>query len=175
MHILLKAISSVALAAQMLFPAAAPGVANTDAAARASGNLHAQALTIGRSLFATEWPAQVLNVYADGVGSDAVAGLHVSGVHFHQPLTRTQFIAEIADLVERTFAAAPVQEVDVWTTVPVAVPKGAVVAGDLAQPAWRNVFTVTVLRGEGTRALQDRLARGSGVFWDQDWAASALK
>jgi hypothetical protein len=101
--------------------------------------------------------------------------LHLSGVHFHRALTRGQFIAEIAALAERTFAAVPVQEVDIWATVPVAVQKGAVVAGDLAQPAWRNVFTVSVLRGEGPAALRRRLARGSDVFWDQDWAASALK
>lgn len=159
----------------MLFPTASPGVDRTDAYARAEGNRKLVAVRIGQALFATEWPAQVLNVYADGVAGHDIAGLRVSGEHFHHPLSREQFYAEIADLVKRAFAAAPVEEVDVWTSVPLDVGKGTVVAGDLAKPTFRVVFTVTVRRGESTVSLLRRLRQGDGVFQDQDWERTALK
>jgi hypothetical protein len=158
----------------VLFPTAPPGVASTDAYARASGNRKPIAVAIGRTLFRTRWPAQVLNVYADATDHQAVAGLRISGVHFHHALSREQFIFEIGDVVERTFAAAPVNEVDVWASVPLNVGKGVVVAGDLAKPTFRTVFTVSVRRGERGAALLARIRNGDGVFWDQDWEKSAL-
>ncbi len=173
--ILLRVISVIALAAQALFPTAPPSVDRTDAYARAAGNKKPLAVAVGRNLFVTEWPAQVLNVYADGIGSRTVAGLHVSGVHFHHALTRNQFIAEIVALVERTFAASNVDEVDVWTTVPLRVGKDLVVAGDLAKPTSRTVFTLSVLRGEAPSSFIRRMRRGDGVFWDQDWTRANLK
>ncbi len=132
-------------------------------------------MKIGRALFATTWPAQVLNVYADGIPQHEIAGLHVSGVHFHHPLTNAQFTAEIADLVERAFAAAPVEEVDVWASVPLSVGKGIVVSGDLAKPTFRTVFTLTVRRGESTASMIARMRQGHGVFWDQEWKQTAFK
>jgi hypothetical protein len=172
---LLKAISALILVAQVLFPTAPPGVDRTDAFARASGNRKPIAVKIGQALFATRWPAQVINVYADGIAGHDVAGLHVSGVHFHHPLTRAQFIGEIAGLVTRTFAVAPVDEVDVWASVPLSVGKGVVVAGDLAKPTFRVVFTLSARRGESANSLLRRMGQGSGVFWDQDWERTALK
>ncbi len=173
--ILLRVISIVALAAQVLFPTAPPSVDRTDAYARAAGNEKPLAVSIGRKLFMTEWPAQVLNVYADGVGSRTVAGLHLSGVHFHHALTRDQFISEVVALVERTFAASNVDEVDVWTTVPLRVGKDIVVAGDLAKPTSRTVFTLSVRRGERTSSFVRRIRQGEGVFWDQDWTRANFK
>ncbi len=172
---MLKVISVVALVAQVLFPTAPPSVGATDAYARAAGNRKPMAVTIGRDLFRTVWPAQVLNVYADGITGHDVAGLHISGVHFHRPLTRAEFLDEIDTLVERAFTAAPVEEVDVWTSVPLNVGKGVVVAGDLARPTFRTVFTVSVRRGETAPALLRRLQQGEGVFWDQDWERTAFK
>lgn len=172
---MLKVISALVLVAQVLFPTVPPGVDRLDAAARAGGNRKPMAVKIGRALFATEWPAQVLNVYADGYNGHDVAGLRVSGVHFHHPLTRAEFSAQIADLVRRAFAAAPVDEVDVWASVPLRVGKDIVVAGDIAKPTSRTVFSVSVLRGESADALLRRLQQGHGVYWDQDWARSALK
>ena len=171
---MLRAISLL-LAAQALFPTAPPGVGASDAYARAGGNLKPMAVTIGRALFRTEWPAQVLNVYASGIGGYRVAGLHVSGVHFHRALTRTQFLNEIAALVRRTFSASPVDEVDVWTSIPLRVGKDIVVSGDLARPTSRTVFTVNVERGESSDALEARMRQGTGIFWDQDWERAALK
>lgn len=171
---MLRAISALILIAQVLFPTAPPGVGKTDAFARASGNRKAEAVTIGRALFATEWPAQVLNVYADGIAGHDVAGLRISGRRFHHPLTREQFIGEVADLVQHTFDSSNVEEVDLWATVPLRVGKDLVVAGDLAVPTWRTVFTLSVRRNEPLSALVQRMRRGDGVFWDQEWARSAL-
>ena len=174
---MLRVISVLALAltAQVLFPTAPPSVGRTDAYARAAGNRKPIAVKIGREVFRTTWPAQVVNVYADGIDGHDIAGMRVSGVHFHHPLTRDEFLTEIADLTQRAFAAAPVDEVDVWVSVPLNVGKGVVVAGDLAKPTFRTVFTVSVRRGESANALLQRIRRGDGVFWDQDWERSALK
>lgn len=172
---MLKAISLLALIGQVLFPTAPPSVDRTDAVARAAGNAKPVAILIGRALFRTEWPAQVLNVYADGIAGRDVAGLRISGVRFHHSLTKEQFIEEVAALVDRSFAAWPLDEVDVWATVPLRVGKDVVVAGDLARPTSRTVFTLSALRGESSAALQGRMRRGSGVFWDQDWTRSGLK
>lgn len=152
-----------------------PAVASLDAAARAEGNRKATAVAIGKALFGREWPAQVLKVYCDGIGRHEVAGLRISGEHFHRPLTAEAFEAEVADLVERSFAAAPVEEVDVLAVVPLAVVKGEDVSGDLAVPTSRTVFTVTVLRGERAAALHARMRAGRGVYLNQEWARTALK
>lgn len=172
---MLRVISALVLIAQVLFPTAKPGVGKSDAYARAAGNRKPIAVVIGRSLFATEWPAQVLNVYADGIPGHDVAGLRVSGTHFHHALSREEFIGEVADLVQRTFDATSVEEVDIWATVPLRIGKDVVVAGDLAKPAWRTVFSLSARRNEGTDQLLRRMRQGHGVFWDQEWAHSALK
>ena len=172
---LLRVISALVLAGQVLFPTAPPSVDRTDAYARASGNRKPVAVRIGQTLFRTMWPAQVINVYADGIAGHDVAGLHVSCVHFQYPLTRDQFLSEVAGLVSQTFGATSVEEVDVWVSVPLNVGKGIVVAGDLAKPTFRTVFTVSVRRGESVASVIRRIQQGSGVFWDQDWEKTAFK
>ena len=133
------------------------------------------AIAIGRALFKTRWPAQVLNVYVDGVGTHEIAGLRLSGAHFHHSLTRAEFAEEIAALVNQTFAASSVEEVDAWASVPLRVGKDVVVAGDLARPSARTVFTISTRRSEPNAALVRRIRTGVGVFWDQEWARTALK
>lgn len=172
---MLKAISALALLAQTLFPTASPGVGRTDAYARALGNAKPLAVRIGRALFTTEWPVQVINVYASGVAGHDIAGLRLSGVHFHSALTRDEFISEITALVSRAFHAAPIEEIDVWVTVPLRVGKDVIVAGDLAKPTSRTVFTVSVRRGETLASLVQRMRAGRGVYWDQEWTRSGLK
>jgi hypothetical protein len=172
---LLKAISLAAILAQALFPTAPPGVSASDAFARATGNRKDVAVSIGRTLFRTMWPAQIVNVYADGISGHVVAGLHISGVHFHHALTRAQFVDEVCRAVQQTFAAAPVEEIDVWASVPIPVAKGTVVAGDLAMPTFRTVFAVSVRREEPAAVLARRIDAGVDVFWDQDWTRSAFK
>ncbi len=163
------------LLAQTLFPTAPPGVGRTDAYARAAGNAKPIAITIGRVLFATQWPAQVLNVYADAIHGHSVAGLRISGVRFHHALTREEFIAEIGSLVSVTLRSSSVDEVDVWATIPLRIGKDVVVAGDLAKPTSRTVFTLTVRRGESPASVAGRMRDANGVFWDQDWMRGSLK
>ncbi|MGZ3518325.1 MAG: hypothetical protein ACXVAM_14220 [Vulcanimicrobiaceae bacterium] len=164
-----------AQAQELRAPAASPSVDVLDAASRAMGNRKAAAIAIGKAIFRTEWPAQVLKIYANGIDAHEVAGLTVSGVKFHQPLTRPEFLEEIRQLVGLAFASAPVDEVDIWATVPLSVGKGIVVSGDLAKPTSRTVFTLSVRRGESTTALASRLRAGRGVFVDEEWAHAALK
>lgn len=156
--------------------AAAPSVADLDAHARATGNRKDVAVSVGDRLFTQQWPAQVMQVAANEVGAHLVLGLRINGVHFHRPITRDEFFAEIASLVGACFAAAPeAEEIDVWTTVPLNVGKGVIVAGDLAKPTSRTVFTLSARRGEASEALAQRLRGGEDVYVDEEWARTAFK
>ncbi len=155
--------------------AASPSVADLDARSRASGNRIDIATTVGERLFATTWPAQVLQIIANEMGPHLVVGMRVSGVKFHGTLTRSAFEREIVDLVGQAFASAPAaEEIDVWVTVPLNVGKGLVVSGDLAKPTTRTVFTISVRRSESSSALAARLRSGENVFLDEEWAQSAF-
>jgi hypothetical protein len=139
--------------------------AEVDAYARAAGNRRADAVRIGERLFARVLPAQVLKVRVDGAGAHEVAGLVISGVKFHGPLSHTSFTDEVTGLVRDAFVASRVEEVDCWATVPLPVGAHVVVTGDMAAPTSRIVFSVTVRRSEGAR-FASRLRRGTDVFWD---------
>ncbi len=154
--------------------AAAPSTARVDAYARAQGNRLPIALKIGTALFVREWPAQVLKVAAFGFGSHTVVGLRISGVKFHRPLSRIAYMNEIASLALGSLAAAPIEEVDISTVVPLSVGKGVVVAGDLAKPTSRTVFAITIRRGETRSQILARMRSGAGVYWDQAWAGTAF-
>jgi len=146
-----------------------------DAYARAGGTNKPLAVQVGKKLFQHEWPAQVLKIYVDSAGRHHVAGIMISGVKFHHPLSHAQFLDEIVGIVGQVFSAAPLEEVDVWCVVPLNVGKGAIVSGDHAQPTARSVFTVTVRRGESPRTLRARIAAGGTVYWDILWAKEALQ
>ncbi len=148
-------------------------VASVDAAARAAGNRKATAIAIGRRLFATVRPVQILKVRVDGIGSHEVAGLVLSGRKFHGPVDAGGIAAEIVAIVDETFGASDVEEVDVWITVPIAVGEHAVVAGDKAMPTTRIVYATTVLRADRA-TLAARLRAGTGVYWYAPWK-SALR
>ncbi len=152
-----------------------PSVTALDASARALGNRRSVAITIGERLFRKTWPAQILSVRVDGVGKHAVAGLALSCVKFHKPLTKALFLQEVQAVVMASFAATSIEEVDVWCSVPLWVGKGAIVSGDLAVPTFRTVFAVTVRRAEHSSALETRLRAGNDVFWDSDWERKALR
>jgi hypothetical protein len=155
--------------------AAVPSVADLDAHSRAGGNRVDVATAIGEKVFTKTWPAQVVQVLANENGESLVLGLRLSGVKFHSPIDRAGFEAEVGELVQRAFAAAPnAEEVDLWVTVPIVVGKDVVVSGDLAKPTTKNVYTVTVRRGETPAALKSRLEQGGGVFLDPAWAADAF-
>jgi hypothetical protein len=148
--------------------AGVPSTAQLDANARASGNLPAVARTIGQVLFASKWPAQIVKVRVDAADGHEVAGLLLSGVKFHGRLDRADFEREVEELVRRTFAAAPVEEVDLWATVPIPYDKREPVSGDYAQPVSRIVFAVTCRRDE-LAALGARLRAGRDVYWAPDF------
>jgi len=160
--------------ALVVLPSAARCAASTTAdqiaEARAAGNRRAEAVKIGRELFATVWPAQVLKVRVEGLNQHQVAGLTVSAVKFHQSLDRAGFLNEIEMLVQRTFGVSSVEEVDVWATTPIKYDVREPVSGDLAQPTTRIVFAVTCRRDE-LPGLGARLRSGDGVYWSPDFRA----
>jgi hypothetical protein len=172
--------AALALACFLTAPVAAtaqpPSIATLDADLRASGNRKAVAEHLGDALFAIEWPAQLTKISANAADGSLVVGLRLSGVKFHAPLSRAGFESEAATLIARAFALDPrITEVDLWTAVPLAVGKGVIVTGDLATPTTRNVFTVSVRRGESEAALARRIASGRGVYVDEEWARTILK
>ncbi|MGH7729027.1 MAG: hypothetical protein ACREM2_09570, partial [Vulcanimicrobiaceae bacterium] len=116
-------------------------------------------------------PAQILKIRVDGAGPHLIAGLMLSGERFHAPLDPARFSNEVIALTVRSFAALPLEEVDVWAVVPIAVPRGSIVSGDLAIPTERIVYSATVRRAEGP-AFAARLRRGDDVFWDPRWRAA---
>jgi hypothetical protein len=153
-----------------------PSVADLDATARAAGNRLDVAHRVGESVFRTTWPAQVSQISANGIGKHVIVGIRVWGVKFHHPITRKEFVSEVAALVERAFAAAPeAEEVDLWASVPIAVGKGVIVSGDLAKPTTRTVFSISVRRGETPQSVLAHIAGSSAAFWDQEWERSAFK
>jgi hypothetical protein len=165
----------VALSAYAPARVVTPSVAALDAAARASGNRPAIARQIGDRLFRTEWPAEVNQISANAVGRHLVVGVRMWGVKFHRPLSRQSFVDEVVAVAGEVFAAAPqAEEVDLWTSVPLNVGRGAVVSGDLARPTSRTVFALSALRSESLASLRDRILRGENVFWDATWARTAL-
>jgi hypothetical protein len=157
-------------------PAMQMSVAELDAKARTTGNRLDVAMHVGENLFATTWPAQVMQVSANALDRHVVVGLLISGVKFHRPMTRSEFVGEIMDLVGRVFSNAPsAEEVDVWTSVPIAVGKGAIVSGDMAVPTTRTVFAVSARRGETQAQLLARVRSNSEAFWDEEWSRTAFK
>jgi hypothetical protein len=169
------ALVSLAFAAAAPLAARAGGSeAEVDAYARAAGNRRADAVALGTVLFAQRRSAQVVKVRVDGAMSHEVAGLVVSGVKFHAPLSQSEFTDEVIDLVRTTFAASRVEEVDVWATVPLATEAGAIVSGDMAQPTSRTVFAVSVRRAEGPD-YATRIRRGTDVYWDPAFVATFVR
>ncbi|MHB8151510.1 MAG: hypothetical protein ACYDG3_00275 [Bacillati bacterium] len=150
-------------------------LARIDAAARAEGNHIGVARRVGVALLRTRWSAQILKVRVDSAAGETVLGLLLSGEKFHRPLSRRTFAQEVVAIAERSFAAAPVSEVDVWVVIPIGVARGAIVSGDLAVPTSRTVFSVSVERGETPAHLLYRLLAGQSVYWNEEWAGVALK
>jgi len=168
-----------AFALALLAAASAPGLAapgdgspaavlQLSAAARAAGNRKADATVLARALLAVTWPAQVMKVRIDGAGTHEIAGLLISGVKFHRRLGPAGFTDEAVALVERSFAASRVEEVDVWAVTPLAVTRAEVQSGEYLQPTARVVYSATVQRSEAA-TFAARLRRGEGVFWDAAW------
>jgi hypothetical protein len=141
---------------------------------RARGTDRATAVAVGRALLAHPLPAQLTQVRCEKTGAHRICGLVVSGVKFKHPLDRRGFLAEVRELIEGAFAEAPLEEVDLWATVPLAMVKGVVVSGDLAVATAATVFAVTVPRS-ALRALPEQLESGRDLYWDTSFADSLAK
>ncbi|MFN2450571.1 MAG: hypothetical protein ABR508_12415 [Candidatus Baltobacteraceae bacterium] len=173
---MLKAISLTMLLAQSLFPTAPPGVDVTDAYARAAGNDKPLAVMIGTKVFRTRWPAQLLSVYADLAGDSDVVGLRISGKHFHGVVHVRDLAEEVAELAARTLGVDPrIEEVDEWITLPADPSKDILVKSDVNTPQWKTVFSIAVRRGESRTSVLSRIAKGTRIYWDQEWRRAALK
>ncbi len=144
------------------------------AAARARGTDRATAVAVGRALLANPLPAQLIQIRCERAGSHRICGLVVSGVKFKHPLDRQGFLAEVQALIEGAFDRAALEEVDLWTTVPLDTGKGIVVSGDAAVPTTATVFAVSVPRTARAQ-LGAQLASGRDVFWDPSFADSLAK
>ncbi|HET7814660.1 MAG TPA: hypothetical protein VFL13_09845 [Candidatus Baltobacteraceae bacterium] len=173
---MLKAISLIVAVAQVLFPTAPPGVDRSNAYARAAGNDKPLAVMVGNRVFKTQWPAQVLSVYADLANDSDVIGLRISGKHFHGVMRASELSNEIADLATQTMTVDPrIEEVDLWLTLPLDLTKDVVVKSDVNTPSWKTVFSISVRRGETRGQILKRIAKGTGVYWDQEWRRAAVK
>jgi len=132
---------------------------------RIAGNAPAMAEDVAVALLARSFPEQILKVHLLESPPATVAGIVLSGVKFHRAVSRQQFEADVSDMVELAFDAAPqIDEVDVWATQPVAVRSGATVSGDYAVPTQRTVFSAAVLRAQWA-GLKDQGALGT-TYWD---------
>lgn len=169
-----RAAAAAALAVAALGPAcvfaAQPSVVDVNAEVRSAGNRKDEAVKIGRSLLATRGPAQITKIRVDGIGPHQVAGIVLDGEKLREPVGAAAFAEQAIELIEATFEAGDVEEVDVWATVPIAVAPGAIVSGDLAVPTSRTVFSASARRVD-RRVYAARVRAGNGVYWAPDWRA----
>ena len=143
-------------------PRMTPQEAAAIARERAEGNDIPTAELIGQRVLLASFPEPIQKVRVLTVPPAIVAGIMLSGVGLHVPVSPQEFESDARAMAASALAAAPhVDEVDVWAVVPQAVPAGATVTGDLAIPTDRTVFSVAVRRG----------APVERAFVDGAWAA----
>jgi hypothetical protein len=152
----------------------ATGDAAMRATARARGGDRETAVAVGSTLLAQPLAAQLTRIRCEKAGAHRICGLVLSGVKFKHPLDRRGFLAEVRALIEGAFAAAPLEEVDLWTTVPLGVVRGVVVSGDFATPTAATVFAITVPR-TALGGLNGQLESSRDVYWDSAFADSLAK
>jgi peptidoglycan/xylan/chitin deacetylase (PgdA/CDA1 family) len=129
---------------------------------RVEGNDPAVAERIGVSLLREEFREPIEKIRVLTVPAASVAGIMLSGSDLHEPVTESQFETDARAMALLALSNAPrVSEVDVWAIVPQAVAAGTVVAGDLAAPTERTVFSLALRRG----------APATRIFVDKAWAA----
>ena len=138
---------------------------------RVEGNDPESAERIAVALLAGDFPVQILKVHVDRIGPATVAGIMLSGVKFHRPVSRREFAAVVGAMIDRTFeAAASADEVDVWAVVPQPVAPNAPVSGDVAVPAERTVFSAAVPRQRWNPAAWP--PQLGATYWDRWWVST---
>jgi peptidoglycan/xylan/chitin deacetylase (PgdA/CDA1 family) len=134
---------------------------------RIAGNEPQIAEALAVALLARRFPEQILRVHVTALPAATVAGIVLSGVKFHAPVTRERFEDDVRAMVGAAFTAGPaIGEVDVWAVVPVAVAPGTPVSGDYAVPTERTVFSAAVLRSDEARDGGDTLGM---TYWSPGW------
>jgi hypothetical protein len=146
----------------VLFPLRSDAALASIARERIEGNDPAVAERIGISLLREEFREPIEKIRVLTVPAASVAGIMLSGSRLHEPVTAGQFEADARAMAALTLSSAPrISEVDVWATLPQPVARGTIVAGDLAAPTDRTVFSISVRRG----------VPAAKAFIDRDWAA----
>lgn len=138
---------------------------------RIEGNTPQLAESVAVALLARRFAEPIMKVHVLTIPEEAVAGIVLSGVKFHAPVSRNRFIADVREMAKTAFAAAPsLDEIDIWATVPVSVPAGEPVSGDFAVPTSKTVFSSVVTQQR--RGLQTSLVWGT-TYWDPRWLVRA--
>lgn len=134
---------------------------------RIAGNEPKVAESVAVALLVRRFAEPVMKVHVLGIPRVVVAGIVLSGTKFHAAVSRTRFAADVREMTQAAFAAAPsLSEVDVWATVPIAVPAGEPVSGDFAVPASKTVFSSVATRQR--KGLGTTLEWGT-TYWDPRW------
>jgi len=134
---------------------------------RIAGNEPRVAESVAVALLVRRFAEPVMKVHVLAIPRVAVAGIVLSGAKFHAPVSRTRFASDVRAMTQAAFAAAPsLSEVDVWATVPVAVPAGEPVSGDFAVPTSKTVFSSVATRQR--KGLETTLEWGT-TYWDPRW------
>ncbi|MDQ6824645.1 MAG: hypothetical protein M3007_04180, partial [Candidatus Eremiobacteraeota bacterium] len=138
---------------------------------RIEGNTPQLAESVAVALLARRFAEPIMKVYVLTIPEAAVAGIVLSGVKFHAPVSRNRFMADVREMAKTAFAAAAsLNEIDIWATVPVSVPAGEPVSGDFAVPTSKTVFSSVVTQQR--RGLQTSLVWGT-TYWDPRWLQRA--
>lgn len=134
---------------------------------RIAGNEPQVAESVAVALLVRHFAEPIMKVYVLAIPQTAFGGIVLSGVKFHAPVNRRQFAADVREMAVTAFAAAPsLREVDIWSTVPIAVLAGEPVSGDLAVPTSKTVFSTAATRQRAR--LQTTLVWGT-TYWDPHW------
>lgn len=140
------------------------------ARARIEGNAPDVAESIAVALLARHFAEPISKVHVLAIPAATIAGITLSGTKFHARRDRAHFVTDVSAMAALAFAAAPqVREVDIWATVPVSVPAGAAVSGDLAVPAAKTVFSAVATR----RAGQPNALQWGTMYWDPAWSVES--
>lgn len=136
---------------------------------RIEGNAPVLAERVAVALLSGMFPEPITKVRVLAVQPAAAAGIMLSGLKWHRRVAQREFLADVAAMSRRAFAAVPtLDEVDIWIVVPIAVMPQATVSGDLAVSASRTVFSAAVRRHAQRSKGSDPFGLGP-IFIDPPW------
>ncbi|MDQ2818010.1 MAG: polysaccharide deacetylase family protein [Candidatus Eremiobacteraeota bacterium] len=128
---------------------------------RIEGNDPIAAEAIAAELLSRTYPEQILKVRVLKAAPLSVAGIMLSGVKFHRPVTAAAFLTDVRAMISEAFAVGPgLREVDLWAVVPLVTAVNSTVSGDYAVPTNRTVFSTAARRPLGDLGK---------AYWDPVW------